>query len=144
MATIFDAAKQILEKSGPVSTWKLQKLCYYAQAWSIAWTDKPIFQEDFEAWANGPVCPVLYAAHKGKYTISGNDLRNGDSAALDEDQRDTIDRVLEYYGSWDPYTLREQTHGEDPWKSARGDLPEGVSSNRIISKSSMGEYYGSL
>lgn len=25
---------------------KLQKLCYYAQAWSLVWDDAPLFAED--------------------------------------------------------------------------------------------------
>ena len=55
MATVFDAAKFILERKGQMSTMKLQKLCYYAQVWSLVWDDYPLFDEDFEAWANGPV-----------------------------------------------------------------------------------------
>ena len=144
MATVFDTAKYILEKLGPVSAWKLQKLCYYAQAWSIAWTDEPLFKEDFQAWANGPVCPPLYAMHRGQYVVSADDIGNGDGSSLTDDQRDTVDRVLEHYGSWEPYELREQTHSEAPWKDARGDLPEGASSIEPITKESMGEYYGSF
>lgn len=30
MANVFDTAKYILEQSGPMSTMKLQKLCYYS------------------------------------------------------------------------------------------------------------------
>lgn len=46
MANIFDTAKYILEKSGSMSTMKLQKLCYYSQAWSLVWDDSPLFEED--------------------------------------------------------------------------------------------------
>ena len=56
MASVFDVAKYILNNKGRMSTWKLQKLCYYSQAWSLAWTETPLFEEDFEAWKNGPVC----------------------------------------------------------------------------------------
>lgn len=56
MACVFDVAKYILCQCGKMSTWKLQKLCYYAQAWHLAWTGNPIFAEDFQAWSNGPVC----------------------------------------------------------------------------------------
>ncbi len=35
MASIFDVAKYILNKAGAMCTWKLQKLCYYSQAWSM-------------------------------------------------------------------------------------------------------------
>ena len=55
MANVFDTAKYILEKSGKMSTMKLQKLCYYSQAWALVWDDAPLFDEDFQAWANGPV-----------------------------------------------------------------------------------------
>ena len=56
MANVFDVAKYILQRTGKISTWKLQKLCYYSQAWTLAWTGKPLFEEEFEAWRNGPVC----------------------------------------------------------------------------------------
>ena len=48
---------------------KLQKLVYYCQAWSLAWDDVPLFDEDFPAWANGPVCPELFDLHHGKSVI---------------------------------------------------------------------------
>lgn len=32
MANVFDVAAYILEKEGEMTTMKLQKLCYYAQA----------------------------------------------------------------------------------------------------------------
>ena len=35
VANVFDVAKYILEKEGKLSTMKLQKLCYYCQAWSL-------------------------------------------------------------------------------------------------------------
>ena len=38
MGTVFDVAKYILSKTGSITTWKLQKLCYYSQAWALAWT----------------------------------------------------------------------------------------------------------
>ena len=99
MANVFDTAKYILSQQGPMSTMKLQKLCYYAQAWSLAWTEHPLFTEKIEAWVNGPVCPVLFQEHKGKFMIEADDLKEGTSDALSDDQKDTIDRVLEYYGN---------------------------------------------
>lgn len=144
MASVFDVAKYILLKMGIVSTWKLQKLCYYAQAWTLAWTDKPLFEEDFQAYANGPVCPELFHAHQGKYRISFEDLKLGNPDNLSDDQKDSVDKVLEEYGDLEPYELREMTHQERPWKIARGNCPEGAYCSNIISKDSMAEYYGSL
>lgn len=143
MSTVFDVAKYILEKKGRISTWKLQKLCYYAQAWSLAWTGMELFAEDFEAWSNGPVCRVLFAMHKGKYSVEACDI-SGNVSTLSPDQKETIDIVLNEYGDMQPYELREQTHAEKPWCEARGNLPLGTRSQEVISKSSMTEYYGGL
>lgn len=144
MATVFDVAKYILLKKGVISTWKLHKLCYYSQAWHLAWTGRPIFEEDFEAWANGPVCPELFYAHQGMFSICADDLSKGDVCCLTDDEKDSINVVLCDYGDMEPYDLRELSHGEAPWKDARNGLPEGTKCRTIIRKESMGEYYGSL
>ncbi len=107
MATVYDVAKYVLERQGTMSTWKLQKLCYYAQAWSIAWTEKELFPEEFEAWSNGPVCRELFNEHKGKYLVESQDMKKGDSEILTADERDTIDVILRDYGRMSPYELRE-------------------------------------
>lgn len=144
MSNIFDVAKYILKKCGKISTWKLQKLCFYSQAWSLAWTERTLFENDFEAWSNGPVCPELFHAHQGKYSVTYNDLYQGNEDNLSADDKDTIDTVLDSYKDMDPYDLREQTHSEQPWIDARGNTPPGEKCTNIISKDSMGEYYGSL
>ena len=70
MVTCFDVAKYILRqqkktnKETLITTWKLQKLVYYSQAWATVWDDEPIFKNDIEAWANGPVVRALYNFHK--------------------------------------------------------------------------------
>ena len=61
MATVFDTAKYIVDKCGEIDTWKLQKLVYYFQAWSLVWDERPLFDAKIEAWENGPVCPDLFA-----------------------------------------------------------------------------------
>jgi len=145
VATIFDVAKYILTKQGRMSTWKLQKLCYYSQAWSLAWSDgKPLFEEDFQAWTNGPVCRELYDLHKGEYLISADGLKSGDINNLSDDEKDSINIVLENYGNKTPFWLREQIHDELPWEEIRGNMPESERSEKIITKNSMGAYYGSL
>jgi len=144
MASVFDVAKYILEQKGQMSTWKLQKLCYYSQAWHLAWTGKAIFDEDFEAWSNGPVCPELFHMHQGKFTVQVEDISRGDSGNLTEDQKDSINVVLKDYGDKEPYVLSDWTHQEQPWKMARHGLPFGERCKTVISKESMGEYYGSL
>jgi len=76
-----------LEKAGPMSAMKLQKLAYYSQAWSLVWDELPIFQDSIEAWANGPVCPRLYDAHRGCFQLARDEV-DGKPEALTLDERD--------------------------------------------------------
>jgi len=144
VATVFDAARYFLDKLGPMTTWKLHKLCFYAQAWTLAWDGAELFPEEFEAWSNGPVCRPLFYKHQGLFTIDSSRLPDGDPSAFTPPQIENLDVICSDYGNKDAYWLREQTHGEDPWKNVRGDLPVGQPSNKVITKESMGLYYGSL
>jgi uncharacterized phage-associated protein len=54
VASVFDVAQYILRKQGGMTTMKLQKLVYYAQAWSLVWDEEPLFDQPIEAWSNGP------------------------------------------------------------------------------------------
>ena len=133
MLTVFDVATYILSKKGRMSTMKLQKLCYYAQAWSLVWDDKPLFNEDFYAWKNGPVCPELFFRTQGQFSVDSND-EDGDCSKITDQQRATIDSILNFYGDRDAQWLSQLTHLEDPWKNTTGK----------ITKESMALYYGSL
>lgn len=143
MANVFDVARYILETKGKMSTMKLQKLCYYAQAWSLVWDDEPLFDEEFRAWANGPVCHELFYKTQGQFSVTAEE-EPGNSDSLSADQKDTIDSVLDYYASHDAQWLSRLTHLEDPWNEARTGIPAGVGCDRVISKESMAKYYGSL
>ena len=145
MASVFDVARFILEAKGRMSTMKLQKLCYYCQAWSLVWDDKELFPEEFEAWANGPVCKELFAVTKGKFDVVASD-EPGDSKSLTDDQIDTINAVLDHYGDRNAQWLSELTHLEDPWKFARkrAGAIDGISCSEIVTKEDMAIYYGGL
>lgn len=142
MANVFDVAQYILHKQGTMTTMKLQKLVYYCQAWAVVWDSQPIFNEEIQAWASGPVVPELYQAHKGKYQISmlvGGDIKN-----LGIQEKETIDCVLEFYGDKSAQWLSDLTHMERPWNEAREGIPIGYNCDNEITLSSLEEYYGSL
>jgi uncharacterized phage-associated protein len=147
MAAIIDVAKYILEQNGSMTTMKLQKLCYYSQAWSLAWEGKPLFPEDFQAWANGPVCPQLFNFHRGKFIVNTEDFPQLCGChKLTDEEKDIIDRVLEFYGDKEAHWLSELTHKERPWREARqkaNALP-GDLCDEVIAKDSMEDYYSGL
>ena len=142
MASVFDVSDYILRRNGPVTAMKLQKLVYYAQAWSLVWDEAPIFGERIEAWANGPVVPDLFHAHRGEFTVT--EEKRGDMSKLSEDQKETIDAVLKHYGNKPANWLSDLTHREAPWLEARRGLPDGERSNVEITHGAMAEYYGNL
>ena len=149
MATVFDVARYILtrlDEDGklPVTTWKLQKLVYYSQAWSLVWDDVPLFDAPIQAWANGPVCPALYQVHKGKFKISAAAEIDGNPRALTKAQQETVDEVIKHYGRHAPQYLSELTHSELPWQEAREGLSATERGNRAIKLDTMAEYYGGL
>ena len=142
MTSVLNVAAYILQKKGAVTTWKLQKLVYYSQAWSLVWDDEALFHEDIEAWINGPVCRALYKEHKGQFQISR--IESGDANALNEIQKETVDAVLHFYGDRSPQWLSDLTHMETPWQEARKGIDPRDRGNSVISLESMAEYYESL
>jgi uncharacterized phage-associated protein len=125
-----------------MSTWKLQKLVYYAQAWSLVWDEELLFHEPIQAWANGPVVPALYAEHRGMFRVE--QWQRGDPGSLDEEQRKTVDTVLKHYGAKSGQQLSELTHRELPWREARKGLDPDERGTHEIEPSALGEYYSSI
>lgn len=139
MPTARDVAQYILERRGPMTTMKLQKLVYYSQAWSVVWDDDVLFSDSIEAWKNGPVVRDLWEASRGQFRVGT--IAGADSTSLTAVQRDTVDRVLEFYGDRDAQWLSDLTHMEDPWKDAFRD---GHGMNSEITPAALVEYYSSL
>lgn len=142
MVNILDVASYILAKKGPMTAMKLQKLVYYAQVWSLVWDEALLFRNRIEAWANGPVAPTLYRAHRGKFKVSH--IHGGNSRKLNQTQKETVNAVLDYYGDKSSQWLSDLTHSEAPWAEARNGLTPGQRGNREITHAAMAEYYGSL
>jgi uncharacterized phage-associated protein len=143
MATVYDLAEYILRARGPMSAMKLQKLVYYSQAWSLVWDERPLFENEIEAWANGPVVRALYDCHRGKFSVFPG-FFPGSPEALTISEQSTVDMVLGFYGDKDPQWLSDLTHLEQPWRVAREGIPDGERGSRIIGKDVLAEYYGSL
>ena len=106
-----------------------------------------MFDSKIEAWANGPVCRELFNRHKGMYEVGPDDLavwKDANPNVLTNDEKETIDSVLEHYASMPGYELRELTHLEQPWNDARQGVPLMMPCENEITHSMMRRYYGSL
>ena len=141
MASAVNVAEYILKTYGSMSAWKLQKLAYYSQAWHLVWNDTPLFNEEIQAWANGPVIRKLYACHRGEFTVS---TVGGNHNKLCPLEIDTISKVFSHYGDKTAKYLSDLTHLEAPWQKAREGVPDGVRSEKEVTQASMHEYYSAL
>ncbi|MDO4166986.1 MAG: DUF4065 domain-containing protein [Eubacteriales bacterium] len=140
MESIYDVAKYLLSKE-PMSHKKLQKMCYYAQAWYLANYKERLVPNRFEAWVHGPVSPDLY----NRYRDWGWENIPIYRDKIDFEDRQTasfLDEVYKVYGDYDADELEKITHREEPWKNARRGIPAGVYSRNPILLSDMRDYYG--
>jgi len=147
MATSLDVAEYILQQKGPVSSMKLQKLVYYAQAWALALQDGPLFEDTIEAWPSGPVIRKLMQSPGEETQV--HCIPQGDPARLNGEQKETIDAVIVYYGQKSTQWLQTRIHAESPWQQARQDASGSGRGKRKqtgnrISREAMKEFYSGL
>lgn len=120
--SVFNVAQYILTKCPNISAGKMHRLVYYSQVWSLIWDDEQLFKEDIMLRNIGPISlnhigPIidsLYDVHKGcfKITASTFDKLVNDIDHLTENQKDTIDKVIEFYGDYSIQLLNDITRKE--------------------------------
>lgn len=142
MENIYEVAKYFLLLE-QMDHKKLQKLCYYAQAWSLVLTGVHLMNTWFEAWVHGPVSPELWHKYKdwGGLLISsyeGTPNFNNNQTQL------FLNKIFQLYGKYSGDQLEQLTHRETPWIKARGYYPPGAVCTNVISESDMASYYKKL
>lgn len=145
MMTIFDVADYFrsrvdYEAGDNITPLKLQKLCYYAQAWHATWNQgERLFEEHFEHWEHGPANHALYAKYRDYkwQPIDPSDLAECNPVeTFTLQQVESLEEVWEAYGDYTAKRLENLTHQEDPWQN--------TSLNETITVESMVEYYSQL
>lgn len=135
----------IFQKVEEITPLALQKLLYYIQALFMVKYNKPLYDEECEAWIHGPVYEGVYNMFKGfkynpiddkRFAIFKNRFHE-----LSDEEKQIIDLVVESFGVYSGKTLEKITHNELPWKEARkGCFPE-EASKEIITKAAIKEYF---
>lgn len=140
MAECMDVARFVLDKAGPVSTMKLQKIVFYSHAYSLVHRGTPLVPGRFEAWRNGPVLPELFRAHRGKFVLTPGEL-GSQSGTLGLQEAEVIIKVVDRLGEMTGRELSEMTHREAPWRDARGDLGPSEPSSAVIENEAIRSFY---
>ena len=142
MNTIFDVALWFLSKERMTHK-KLQKLCYYAQAWSYAICPEPISDAVFEAWVHGPVCRELYDKYK-EYGFDWIPMVENPSVKFNPIHAELLEDVWDTYGEQTANSLEVLSHREPPWQIARNGLPPNQPCSNPINPEDMKRYYRSI
>lgn len=146
--TFEDVAKWFLAKGNKdISPKKLQKLVYYAYAWTLTLLndssddlENKLFEDGkFEAWIHGPVIRKLYAmyADYGFEDIS----EKPEKPKFSKDVEDVLNQVWEVYGNYSADQLESITHQEEPWQKARKGFSPLQNCDNIISDKDIFNYY---
>ena len=106
---------------------KLQKLLFYCDAYYLAYFDKELIEDSFEAWVHGPISRKVYGSLKDKYmlyeelTYSNETQKDVDKEfeKLTQDQQDFVISILEELYTWTMFELEASICNEKPWKEAR-------------------------
>jgi uncharacterized phage-associated protein len=139
----------ILKHYGPMSHLKLQRLLFYCDAYHLAYFDKELITDKFEAWVHGPVSRKVYGSLKDKYmlyeelTYSNNTKEDVDKEfeKLTQDQQDFVISILEELYTWTMFELGASIRNEKPWKEARIGYREADKCHVEISKETTRLFY---
>ena len=124
--SVFEIANWFLLKE-EMTQKKLQKLCYYAQAWCYALKGYRLEDTDFQAFGYDPI------RIKGHVNIN-----------LQEEDRRLLEDVWDTYGENTGNALEALTHRELPWLEARKGYEPDERCTVVISPNTMASYYKSI
>lgn len=139
---VFEIANWFLSKESMTQK-KLQKLCYYAQAWCYTLCNFKLMNTNFEAWIHGPVSRPLY----DKFKCFGFDaikLVGNYVSHIDAKDTELLQSVWHTYGDHTGNALEALTHTEPPWIEARAGYAPDERCSVPISVESMKRYYSSI
>ncbi|RYE90674.1 MAG: DUF4065 domain-containing protein [Cytophagaceae bacterium] len=141
-------ADYILQKYGPMSHLKLQKLLYYCEGYHLAYFDTSLIPQDFQAWVHGPVCREVYNNLKNFSLLYVDLAFDGQSnpalligSALSSEQQELLSDVFSELASWTGMQLENATHKELPWREARRGFGPADKCDQLISKETMKSFY---
>lgn len=131
-----DVAKYVINHehsmNREISNLRLQKLLYFVQAKVLMETGEPCFEDEMQAWAFGPVIPVVYYQYK---IFGGMDITTEDVVpTLSKKISSYIEGILDECSKYPTFQLVDITHTQDPWKNARAKGDKSVITIESIKK----------
>jgi uncharacterized phage-associated protein len=130
VSQLFSVAKELIklslagEEGDPLTHFRLQKLLYYAQAWSVVLRETELYEEEICAWQNGPVINEVYRSlPDGKCAACIPSDAFASAPDLDPEDATFLKSFWEAYSGYSASQLYRMTHSEMPWQKAWHDGP---------------------
>lgn len=140
-----DAANLIIqvaqENNLKITNLKLQKLLYYANAYSLKTFDTPLIDGTFERWSYGPVERTVYDTFKS----NGSDVITGPAPKfnpesfeitkwkepdnISDDEKNSIQLIVEHLGRINAFDLVDKTHEELLWSKYEHQIAHQMAPN---------------
>ncbi|WP_181349447.1 Panacea domain-containing protein [Thalassobacillus sp. CUG 92003] len=114
----------------------MQKLVFYAHAYHLAVTDKPLVKEKFYAAIHGPYCKELFDYYRSygfdsiQKPLTSSEVRK----FPDERTKDILKLVWKLYGHMNHRKIENIVKEEHPWRYARGLVIGNRTGNAHIDK----------
>ena len=124
-----------------ITNLKVNELVYFAQAWSLVKFNKKLFNEDIEAWEQGPVIPSVYKTFR-PYGSKNIEMTIGeyDESIFTSEQLNFLADIVLTYGKYTASALRDISYKSgSPWA-----LVYEKKENNIITPESMKKYFSTL
>jgi len=120
---------------------KVQKLLYYAEAWTQTLIGKELFPEQIQAWAHGPVVPEVFQEFKKHGWNPLPAPEDQKIPVVSAEAEDILVQVFDAYADLPAKTLEDMTHKDAPWVKARGSLSPEERCEVIMQKSEICEFF---
>lgn len=121
-----------------MSPLKLQKLLYLAQIESMVKTGEPLFSEDIQAWARGPVVCEVWEHYKD-YTdkaIPYPTFSEDKDTDFSEEELEILEDVWYEFGEMSARHLENLIYQSPAWSESRQGLGAEENSTRVIALTS--------
>ncbi len=144
---IYLISKHIIARMEDITPLALQKILYYIQGFSTYFFDRPIFNDNAEAWVHGPVYREIYDrfSYYRYNPISKNEFESyNEIDSLNAKEIKLIDSVINNFGVYSGKTLEKMTHTTIPWEEGRKELSEEEYSSNIIDIDTMKDYFTNI
>lgn len=123
MANANDIAKWFIDNNFQIASAsykgnvKLNKLMYYAKGYYFDLKDEPLFENNIEAWENGPVVKGVYSDYRYNGLCSSTQRNE-----LDSELVLFLKKLNHLYGHKTADELINLTHSEKPWADVEHEV----------------------